>query len=39
MNGENRDISMLQLQVLKDEKPNCMRHFPTTLKDQRHKVH
>ena len=39
MNGENRDISTVQLQVLKEWKPNCIRHFPTTLQDQRQKVH
>ena len=39
MNGENRDISTAQLQVLKDWKPNCMRHFPTTIQDEHHKVH
>ena len=39
MNSENRDISTAQLQVLKEWKPNCMRHFPTTLQDQCHKVH
>lgn len=39
MNGENRDISTVQLQVLKEWKPNCIRHFPTTLQDQHQKVH
>ena len=39
MNGENRDISTVQLQVFKEWKPNCIRHFPTTLQDQRQKVH
>ena len=39
MNGENRDISTMQLQVLKEWKPNCMRHFLTTLQGERHKVH
>ena len=39
MNGENRDISTVQLQLLKERKPNCMQHFPTTLQDQRHKAY
>ena len=39
MNGENRDISTMQLQLLKEWKPNCMRYFLTTLQDERHKVH
>ena len=39
MKGENRDISTMQLQVLKERKHNCMQHFQTTLQDERHKVH
>ena len=39
MNGENRDISTMQLQVLKEWKPNCMRHVLTTLQDEGHKAH
>ena len=39
MNGENRDISTMQLQLLKERKPNCMRYFLTTLQDERHEVH
>ena len=38
MNDENRGISTVQLQVLKEWKLNCMRYFPTTLQDQCHKV-
>ena len=37
--GKNRVISMTQLQVLNELMTNCMRHFPTTLQDERHKVH
>ena len=36
MNGENRDISTLQLQVLKERKPNGVQHFLATLQDERH---
>ena len=39
MNGENHDISTMQIQVLKEWKPNCMRHFLATLQDERHEVH
>ena len=39
MNGENRDISTVRLQVLEARELNCMRHFPTTLQDEHHKVH
>ena len=38
-NGEYRNISTVRLQTLKEWKPNCMRHFPTTLQDERHEVH
>ena len=37
--SENRRISTFQFRILKNSQPNCVRHFPTTLKYKHHKVH
>jgi len=39
MNGRNREITTMQLQISKKQKLNCMQHFITTLQNERQKVH